>query len=188
MASSRFARGAFGVAAGLLFAGGAAAALAAKPPTFMAAIFDASGKRLGFARFVGVDTGGTQITVDVSGLVPGHHGLHVHEVGSCNALRDTSGTATPFGAAGGHFDPAAAKMHKSPDGGGHAGDLPVLDVDDAGRARLAFYAVNLQVSGPNTIVGRAIVIHANPDNYTDTPPNGGSGGRVACGEIGAAVE
>ena len=34
------------------------------------------------------------------------------------------------------------------------------------------------------IVGRAIVIHANEDNYTDTPPLGGSGPRIACGEIG----
>ena len=76
-------------------------------------------------------------------------------------------------------------MHKGPDGGGHAGDLPVLHADASGNARLAFFDSNVTVGGPNTIVGRSIVIHALPDNFTDTPPNGGSGGRVACGEINA---
>jgi len=136
------------------------------------------------ATFVGVDNG-TQITVDVTNLPPGMHGIHIHEFGSCNALRDTAGAVTPFGSAGNHFDPAATKMHKGPDGGGHAGDLPMLHVDVNGNGRLAFFNSAVMTSGPNTIVGRSIVIHANPDNYTDTPPGGGSGGRIACGEIGA---
>jgi len=158
--------------------------LAAKPATFAAPIFDTTGKRIGMATFVGVDNG-TQVTVDVTSLAPGLHGLHLHEFGSCNPLRDTAGVATPFGAAGGHFDPMGTKMHKGPDGGGHAGDMPVLHADANGSARLAFFDSAVSVTGPNSIVGRSIVIHALPDNYTDTPPNGGSGGRVACGEINA---
>ncbi|GAC1421246.1 MAG: superoxide dismutase family protein [Candidatus Velthaea sp.] len=188
MIGSPLARRATAALAAAVLIGGATAASAAKAPTFMANIVDASGKKIGFARFVGLDTNGTQITVDVSGLPPGKHGLHVHEFGSCNSVRDTAGVATPFGAAGGHYDPAMTKMHKGPDGGGHAGDLPVLDVDDSGNARLAFYAAGLSVKGAQSIVGRSIVVHAAPDNYTDTPPNGGSGGRIACGEIGAATQ
>ncbi|MBV8152559.1 MAG: superoxide dismutase family protein [Candidatus Eremiobacteraeota bacterium] len=162
-------------------------ARSAMPPSYVANIIDTTGRQVGIARFFPVAGGGTQIDVHVSGLPPGNHGLHIHEFGSCNALRDTSGTATPFGAAGGHFDPEHTGHHLGPEGGGHAGDLPMLTVDVGGTGGLAYYAPHLYTSGPNSIVGRSIVIHANPDNYTDTPPNGGSAGRIACGEIGAAT-
>jgi Cu-Zn family superoxide dismutase len=162
-----------------------APAQAGPRPTFAAYIVDPSGKALGTATFVGVDTGGVQVRVDVTGLTPGLHGMHVHENGSCNALVDTTGKSTPFGAAGGHYDPKAAGHHLGPNALGHAGDLPNLDVDDAGHARTTFYDDRFSVTGPDSIVGRSIVVHANEDNYTDTPPNGGSGARVACGEIGA---
>ncbi|GAC1404628.1 MAG: superoxide dismutase family protein [Candidatus Velthaea sp.] len=188
MTGSPLIRAAAALSAAAVLIGGPGVAFAAKAPTFMANVVDTTGKKIGFARFVGVDAGGTQITVDVSGLPPGKHGLHIHEFGSCNAVRDTAGVPTAFGGAGAHYDPAMTKMHKGPDGGGHAGDLPVLDVDDAGNARLAFYAAGLSVKGAQSIVGRAIVIHANPDDYTDVPPNGGSGARIACGEIGAATQ
>src|SRR5580704_2697872 len=153
--------------------------------TYAAYIYDTAGKQLGQATFVGVDTGGVLIRIDVSGLPPGKHGMHIHEVGSCNPLRDTAGVATPFGAAGGHFDPQSSGHHMGPSGAGHAGDLPNLIVSDNGHVRTTFFSDRLSVSdGPTDIVGRAIVIHANEDNYTDTPTNGGSGGRIACGEIG----
>jgi Cu-Zn family superoxide dismutase len=158
----------------------------AATPTFAAYIVDPAGKLLGMATFIGVDTGGVEVHVDVTGLAPGYHGLHIHEIGSCNPLVDTTGKSTPFGAAGGHFDPQATGHHLGPNGSGHAGDLPNVEADDAGHAVTTFYVDRLSVlPGPTDIVGRSIVIHANPDNYTDTPPNGGSGPRVACGEIGA---
>src|ERR1700676_3917675 len=153
-------------------------------PTFSAYIYDTTGKQLGQALFLDVDNG-VQVRVDVTGLPPGAHGMHIHEVGSCNPLRDTQGKVTPFGAAGGHFDPQGTAHHLGPYGSGHAGDLPNLVVDEAGHARTTFFDDRLSVkAGPMNIVGRAIVIHANEDNYTDTPPLGGSGGRIACGEIG----
>jgi Cu-Zn family superoxide dismutase len=62
----------------------------------------------------------------------------------------------------------------------------MLNVSLSGHGRETFYDDRLSVvPGPTNIVGRSIVIHANADNYTDTPPNGGSGARVACGEIDA---
>ena len=159
---------------------------AAPPPTYAAYIVDPAGKPLGMATFIAVDVGGVEVHVEVSGLTPGPHGMHVHEFGSCNPLEDTSGKVTPFGAAGGHFDPATTNTHLGPNGNGHAGDLPNIDIDPNGRGATTFYDDRLSVlAGPKNIVGRSIVIHALPDNYTDTPPNGGSGARVACGEIGA---
>lgn len=172
----------------VLFAGLMAPAPAAGPPTFEAPIFTAANKPVGIARFVAVQGGGTEVVVHIDQpglLAPGQHALVIHEVGSCNGLRDTQGNNTPFGAAGGHFDPAGTKHHLGPTGTGHAGDLPMLTIDSAGTGGLAYYAPNLQVSGPNTIVGRSIIIHAAPDTYTDTPADGGGGARIACGEIGA---
>jgi Cu-Zn family superoxide dismutase len=153
-------------------------------PTYAAYVVDPAGKALGTITMLSVGSG-TQFRVDLSGLPQGQHGMHIHEFGSCNPLRDTAGKVTAFGAAGGHFDPAGTNAHKGPDGGGHAGDLPNLVVNYAGVGQMTFYDGNVSLTGPNSIVGKSIVIHANPDNYTDTPPNGGSGARIACGEIGA---
>jgi len=153
-------------------------------PTFAAYIYNVAGVQIGQATFIGVDNG-VQVRVVVGSLPAGKHGMHIHEVGSCNPLRDMTGAATPFGAAGGHFDPQGSGRHLGPNGPGHAGDLPNLNVDYAGNAHTTFFTDRLSVaSGPLNIVGRAIVIHANEDNYTDTPPLGGSGPRIACGEIG----
>lgn len=178
-----------GFLAGLVLVGGLVGpALAAGPPTFQAPIFTAANKPVGMARFVAVQGGGTEVVVHVDqpGLLPpGPHALVIHDLGSCNGLRDMKGVDTPFGAAGGHFDPSGTGHHRGPAGGGHAGDLPMITLDAAGLGGLAYYAPNLQVSGPNTIVGRSIIIHAGPDNYTDTPADGGGGARIACGEIGA---
>jgi Cu-Zn family superoxide dismutase len=160
-------------------------AIAAGPPTFAAYIVDTTGKQVGTATFIGIKEGGVQVHVDTSGLAPGMHGMHIHMNGSCNALRDDKGVATPFGAAGAHFDPQGTMHHMGPDGDGHAGDLPNIRADYAGNASISFYDPKLSVlDGPTNIVGRSIIIHANPDNYTDMPMNGGSGGRVECGEIG----
>ena len=170
----------------LIFTGAVTAtASAAPPPTYAAYIIDPTGKEVGVATFIGIESGGVQIHVDTTGLTPGVHGMHIHVNGSCNALRDEKGAVTPFGAAGAHFDPGGTMHHLGPDGDGHAGDLPNITASDAGNASTSFYAPRLSVlDGPRDIVGRAIVIHANADNYTDAPTNGGSGARVECGEIG----
>ncbi len=154
-------------------------------PTFAAYIYDTTGKQIGQATFIGVDIGGVQVRVEVSGLPAGNHGMHIHEYGSCNPLRNTAGVSTPFGAAGSHFDPQGTGHHLGPNGTGHAGDFPNLNVDLRGNVHTTFFTDRLSVlSGPTNIVGRSLMIHANEDNYTDTPPLGGSGPRIACGEIG----
>jgi Cu-Zn family superoxide dismutase len=158
-------------------------ALAAQPPRYEAALVNASGAPVGTARFVAVGNG-VQMTVRVRGLMPGQHGMHLHASGSCDTSTDAAGVVTAFGAAGPHFDPGNTGHHRGPDGGGHAGDFPVLTVNDDGTGAVTFFDAGLSGTGPNGITGHALIVHANPDNYTDTPPNGGSGPRVACGIVG----
>ena len=123
---------------------------------------------------------GLVLAVKLEGVPPGQRGFHVHEKGDCGpALRDGKPVAAL--AAGGHFDASGAGRHEGPHGHGHTGDLPVLDVDASGKVDDTLTAPRLQLS---TIRGRAIMIHAGGDNYSDQPqPLGGGGARIACGVI-----
>ena len=115
--------------------------------------------------------GGVHLDVKVSGLSPGLHGFHVHEVGDCSALDASS--------AKGHFNPTG-KPH-----GSHAGDLPDLTADASGNARLSTNVPLLTLDdGSMSIMGRAFVVHADPDDHV-SQPTGNSGKRVACGVIRA---
>ena len=117
------------------------------------------------------------VTADVSGLKPGaEHGFHVHEKGDCSAADATS--------AGGHFNPGGQPHGNHASGPHHAGDLPNLKADSAGRAKASFEVEGLAVSATaaNGIVGRSVVIHRDPDDYKSQPA-GNSGPRIACGTI-----
>lgn len=82
-------------------------------------------------------------------------------------------------AAGGHFDPDQLKSHKGPSEEGHKGDLPVLTATDKGvNSVISVKHLNL-----TDFVGRSLMIHEGPDNYSDTPENGGGAGRIACGVV-----
>lgn len=121
---------------------------------------------------------GVRVEARINGLTPGGHGFHLHEKGDCSAPDATS--------AGGHFNPTG-KPHGHPDKGDHhLGDLPMLNADSSGRASLATVASGLTIGdgGSTDIIGRAVVVHAGPDDYTSQPA-GNSGGRVACGVIRA---
>ena len=123
--------------------------------------------------------GGTEIRVDITGLPPyrpavngdspvGPHGFHIHQFGNC----EVGNPADPFTAAGGHWNPDN-QPH-----GNHAGDFPVL-FSNHGAARMCFFTDRFK---PADVVGKAIVIHQNPDDYR-TQPAGDAGKRLACGEI-----
>lgn len=123
---------------------------------------------------------GLVFTPQLSGLPPGLHGFHVHENGSC-APNEKDGKPVPAGAAGGHYDPQKTKVHGTPWGEGHAGDLPPLFVDAQGKATQPVLAPRLKLA---EVSGRALIVHAGGDNHADHPaPLGGGGGRVACGVI-----
>jgi superoxide dismutase, Cu-Zn family len=122
---------------------------------------------------------GLLITPALTNLPPGVRGFHVHEEGSCAPLEE-DGRMVPGLAAGGHYDPAGTNTHRGPYGDGHLGDLPALYVDQDGRAALPVLAPRLKLAD---IKGRAMIIHAGGDNYTDTPEMGGGGERIACGIV-----
>jgi len=115
------------------------------------------------------------VTLDLRGLRPGAHGLHIHERGDCSAADGSS--------AGGHFNPTAMQHGNPASSPHHAGDLPMITADRSGRARLTTRISGVTLDqGDNAIIGRAVVVHADPDDYT-TQPAGNSGARIACGVI-----
>ena len=120
-----------------------------------------------------------RVVIFVEGLKPGQeHGLHIHEKGDCSSGDGMS--------AGGHFNPHG-KPHGHPKSGErHAGDLPSLSANKQGRARVQVEVDGLTVApGPASVVGRAVIVHADPDDYK-TQPTGNAGARLACGVISAS--
>jgi Cu-Zn family superoxide dismutase len=170
------------IASAVLLGAGAAAAQQSTP---MRAHADIKGEGItGTAEFVerpnatGKDV---EITLNLTGLKPGRHGVHLHAVGKC----------TPdFAASGGHFDPGPAS-NTDPDANHpfHMGDLPNVEADASGKATMKAVTTRVTLSpGPLSLFdadGSAIIIHGNPDQMiTGAPKSGVSGGpRVACGAI-----
>jgi Cu-Zn family superoxide dismutase len=117
-----------------------------------------------------------RVTVFAQGLVPDRqHGFHIHEAGDCSSGDGMS--------AKGHFNPHA-KQHGQP-GSGHAGDLPMLQADKAGKAKLDLTVDGISIGqGAGNVIGRGLIIHADPDDFK-TQPTGNSGARIACGVIKA---
>ncbi|WP_237065714.1 superoxide dismutase [Cu-Zn] SodC [Microbulbifer guangxiensis] len=108
------------------------------------------------------------------------HGFHVHQNPSCEPA-EKEGKMVPALSAGGHYDPKKTNRHSFPWGTGHLGDLPALYVDMDGKATSPVLAPRLKLSD---LKGRALMIHAGGDNYSDQPkPLGGGGSRVACGVV-----
>ncbi len=130
----------------------------------------------GTVRFMQTEKG-VRVIADISGLTPGEHGFHIHEFGDVTA---------PDGAsAGGHFNPAHVP-HGAPDAAQrHAGDLGNLKADATGHATVDYVDAVLTFDGPASIIGRGVVVHADPDDLK-SQPSGNAGKRVATGVIGVA--
>ena len=160
-----------------------AAALAQGAPqsavkTAHANFADAQGKPIGTATFSAVKNDGVRIRLNVSGLMPGVHGIHIHAVGKCEG--------PAFASAGGHLNPDM-KMHgKDNPMGPHAGDLLNFTADAKGRSKATVMAEHVTLgTGANGLFhsgGTSLVIHQSPDDYK-TDPAGNSGNRIACGVI-----
>ncbi len=122
---------------------------------------------------------GVRFVGRIEGLEPsGEHGFHVHEVGDCSAA--------DFASAGAHFNPEDV-AHGSPQHAPHhAGDLPNLRADSQGIVNVDVSVDGLTLGGGalTDISGRAVLVHALPDDYT-SQPSGASGDRIACGVIGS---
>lgn len=123
---------------------------------------------------------GVEVDGEITGLAPGAHGFHIHEVGDC--------TPPDFKSAGGHFNPTAAP-HAAPTAAQHhLGDLGNIDADAEGKARVhVVTALSLDPRSAASIMGKAVVVHAAADDLSSQPA-GNSGDRIACGVIAATED
>jgi superoxide dismutase, Cu-Zn family len=117
------------------------------------------------------------VSAHIEGLTPGNHGFHIHEFGDCSAKDGAS--------AGGHFNPSTLPHGARTDAKRHAGDLGNIEVGSDGTAHVEFSDSVMKLEGPSSILGRGVIVHANPDDFK-TQPTGNAGGRQACGVIGVA--
>lgn len=96
-------------------------------------------------------------------------GFHIHTGTSCSGNQED-----PFADAMTHYNPYN-QLHPY-----HAGDLPPLFGNDG-------YALSIILTNRfhvKEILGKAIIIHDQPDDFT-TQPSGNSGDKIACGIIQA---
>lgn len=116
-----------------------------------------------------------RVTGVITGLKPNAaHAFHVHEKGDCSA--------PDFSSAGGHFNPTG-QPHGAYNGAHHhLGDLPQLMADASGAAKVSFSSASLKLSGPDSIIGKALIVHRDPDDV-NAQPVGNAGPRLACGVI-----
>lgn len=138
---------------------------------------NAAGESVGMATLV-EQNGELEISVHVTDLPPGIHGIHLHEVGQC--------TPPDFSSAGGHFSPEGRSHGFEDPQGPHAGDLRNIQVGADGSGHFVLENDRVTLSpGPNALLdadGSALVVHAGADDYR-TDPAGDSGPRIACGVI-----
>ena len=116
-----------------------------------------------------------RLVVEVNGVPPGSHAIHVHEKGDCSA--------PDFSSAGDHWNPTGKPHACPPSGMRHAGDLGNIEVSEDGHARMeaTLDGVNLG-SGPTSLLGKAVILHEGTDDCK-SQPSGEAGGRLACAAI-----
>lgn len=121
---------------------------------------------------------GVRVVAHLEGVdQDGQHGFHVHETGDCSHGEGDK----HFTTAGGHFNPANTEHACPPTEPRHAGDLGNIPVT-GGNGHLEATSNLLSLSGPNSVVGKAIILHAKADDCK-TQPTGDAGDRLACGVI-----
>lgn len=156
----------------------------AAPPAVAVAVLQprADAEVSGMISFTEVE-GGVRITAEIAGPDPGPHGLHLHELGDCSS--------EDFKSTGGHFNPTDAPHGAPTDEMRHAGDFGNIEIGEDGSGRLELTTDMLTVAdGPNTVVGRAVILHEGADDLV-SQPTGAAGGRIGCGIVafeGAAME
>ena len=119
-------------------------------------------------------SGGVLVAARMQGLpegpepcAPNVFGFHIHAGTSC-----TGNSEDPFADTGGHYNPGNCP-HPA-----HAGDLPPL-FGNHGKAFQAFFTDRFAL---DDVIGRTVIVHAHPDDFT-TQPSGNSGAKIACGRI-----
>jgi superoxide dismutase, Cu-Zn family len=151
--------------------------MTSSPAKAIAVVYPAKDKTVkGMIMFTQTENG-VKVVAHLEGLTAGKHGFHVHEFGDCSAPDATS--------AGGHFNPTQMSHGAPTDAARHSGDLGNIVADEKGVADLEWVDPMMQLSGPQSIIGRAVIVHAKEDDLK-TQPTGNAGPREGCGVIGVA--
>ncbi|KAL5980798.1 hypothetical protein ACLOJK_028708 [Asimina triloba] len=109
----------------------------------------------GFIQFVQGTNGVTHVKGRIAGLSPGYHGFHIHSFGD---------TTNGCNSTGPHFNPLN-KAHGAPtDHDRHAGDLGNILAGQDGVAEVDLIDMRIPLTGLHSILGRAVVVHANRDD------------------------
>ncbi|CAN4119420.1 unnamed protein product [Withania somnifera] len=155
-----------------------------KPLTVVAATKKAVAVLKGNSNVEGVvtlsqdDDGPTTVKVRITGLTPGLHGFHLHEYG------DTTNGCMSTGA---HFNPNKLTHGAPGDEIRHAGDLGNIEANADGVAEATIVDNQIPLTGTNSVVGRALVVHELEDDlgkggHELSLTTGNAGGRLACGK------
>jgi len=140
-------------------------------------LMNSRGQVAGHATLV-QEPGSVRLRVDVTGLAPGAHGIHIHAMGKCEP--------PSFDSAGPHFNLDGKHHGLDNPAGPHAGDFPNLIVGPDGSVQASFLDSRVTLGpGSHSLFpagGTSLVIHADPDDER-TDPAGNSGPRIACGVI-----
>ncbi|XP_047255870.1 superoxide dismutase [Cu-Zn], chloroplastic isoform X2 [Capsicum annuum] len=153
-----------------------------KPLTVFAATKKAVAVLKGSSNVEGVvtlsqdDDGPTTVNVRITGLTRGLHGFHLHEYG------DTTNGCMSTGA---HFNPNNLTHGAPGDEIRHAGDLGNITANADGVAETTIIDNQIPLTGPNSVVGRALVVHELEDDlgkggHELSLTTGNAGGRLAC--------
>lgn len=146
----------------------------------------------GMVSFTQTDAETTEIEYEVTGLSPGLHGFHIHEKADFS-----NGCAS----AGPHYNPFK-QTHGGPGSDiRHVGDLGNIEANADGVAKGKMTDKYIKLFGEYTVVGRSMMIHADPDDlgegplegWPEKPPppapaqhtktTGNAGARIGCGVI-----
>eukprot|EP00746_Dinoflagellata_sp_MGD_P164095 gnl/MRDRNA2_/MRDRNA2_92536_c0_seq1.p1 gnl/MRDRNA2_/MRDRNA2_92536_c0~~gnl/MRDRNA2_/MRDRNA2_92536_c0_seq1.p1 ORF type:complete len:284 (+),score=67.83 gnl/MRDRNA2_/MRDRNA2_92536_c0_seq1:88-939(+) len=135
-----------------------------------------------------------EVKYKITGLPAGKHGFHIHEKADFS-----NGCAS----AGPHYNPFKA-VHGGPDDlhpNRHVGDLGNIEAGADGVAEGTMTDKYIKIFGEYTVVGRSMMVHADPDDlgqgplegWPEVPPppapgqhtktTGNAGARIGCGVI-----
>lgn len=161
----------------LVFVTSATVVALAQAPTARAELKNGKGEAAGTAVLTETPAG-VLVHATLTGLSPGVHAFHIHDVGQCEG--------PDFKSAGGHFNPGGQHHGFANPQGPHAGDLPNIYVPESGKVEVEALARGVTLGpGPTGLFdanGSSLVVHQTADDYK-TDPAGNAGARIACGVI-----